>query len=629
MKNGIFWGSWTIATGLAIASIISSAEISSAEIARANQPLTVVYPPDGHETSAAQIFLIGTAPGEGDVQINDRAIARSPAGHFAPSFPLQMGDNVFTVRYQGQTVTLHVSRVSDQPPAPVGLGFAEGSLTPAVDISRAPDELICFGAIAPPGSAVSVTLGGINRPLLPQPSPVTLPPNSAVLTQGNQPASAASPAGVSYQGCEVASQWIGDRTLPSGPRGLELGTPEFILTQSERIVVQPAPGMVSILPVAQRPVIEVTALSGTARTGPSTDYSRLTPLPTGTRATVTGTEGDWLRLDYGAWIRAADTQPVPNAIPPHSLIRSISSRVVEGATEIRFPLQTPVPVSVQQGDRTFSLTLYNTTAQTDIIQLNDDPIIARLDWTQPNPEQVVYIFNLKSAQQWGYTLRYEGTTLVLTLRHPPTVAPSPSRTPLAGVSIVLDPGHGGPEDLGSRGPTGYPEKEVTLVVSRLLRDRLEALGATVYMTRDGDDDLYPQDRVDQINQLAPTLAISIHYNALPDSGNAEQTAGVGTFWYNAQAHSLAVFLHNYLVETLDRPSYGVFWDNLALTRPTVAPAVLLELGFMINPNEFEWITNPEAQAQLAEAIANGVTAWLHNSAAAAAAAAAPERSQTP
>jgi len=32
----------------------------------------------------------------------------------------------------------------------------------------------------------------------------------------------------------------------------------------------------------------------------------------------------------------------------------------------------------------------------------------------------------------------------------------------------------------------------------------------------------------------------------------------------------------------------VFWNNLALTRPSVAPAVLLELGFMINPVEFEW-----------------------------------------
>jgi len=185
----------------------------------------------------------------------------------------------------------------------------------------------------------------------------------------------------------------------------------------------------------------------------------------------------------------------------------------------------------------------------------------------------------------------------------------PTQT-LQGITILLDPGHGSENDLGARGPTGYPEKDVNLVVSTLLRDELIERGATVVMTREGDDDLYPGDRVDIINELEPDLALSIHYNALPDSGDAVNTAGIGTFWYHPQAHSLAVFLHNYLVDTLDRPSYGVFWNNLALTRPTVAPAVLLELGFMINPDEFEWITDPNSQRQLADALADGIVAWM-------------------
>jgi len=55
-------------------------------------------------------------------------------------------------------------------------------------------------------------------------------------------------------------------------------------------------------------------------------------------------------------------------VPPRSFIRSIRARQVQGKTEVVFPLQVPVPVSVQQ-DRTLTLTLYNTTAQTDIIRL--------------------------------------------------------------------------------------------------------------------------------------------------------------------------------------------------------------------------------------------------------------------
>jgi len=582
-------------------------------IARAEQPLFVAYPADGYETTATQVFLIGTAPAAGEVTINGQKIARSDAGHFAPSFPLQLGENIFNLRYGNQRLKLRVTRTSAQSPTPVGTAFAAGSLTPAMDVARLPGELICFGAIAPPKATVAATLGTQTIPLLPQANSVELPPNSAVLTQRDQPTPTAAQ---SYQGCTAlpgsgtviyGSQIITGTVIPANSPRQDLGYPQFQLTLNGQTVTQSGTGKVEVLSPVNAQVIEVTADPGTARTGASTDYSRLTPLPKGTRAAVTGQEGEWLWLDYGGWIKASETQVLPNAVPPRSLIRSVRARQAGDWTEILFPLQVAVPMTVQQGDRSFTLTLHNTTAQTDTIRLDDDPLIDRLDWQQTSPQQVQYVFNLKTSQQWGYKLRYEGTTLVLSLKHPPHMERS-----LKGVSILLDPGHGGPEDLGSRGPTGYPEKEVALIVSKLVRDRLMAKGATVYMTREDDIDLYPNDRATLINQVQPTLAISLHYNALPDEGDAAHTAGVGAFWYNAQAHGLAVFLHNYLVERLDRPSYGVFWNNLALTRPTVAPAVLLELGFMINPQEFEWITDGDAQKKLADALAEGIEQWLRN-----------------
>lgn len=592
MKHALPW----VGLGISVA-----LNLGIGTVAWADQPLSVVYPPDGHETTAAQIFLIGTAPAGSEVTVNGQPIQRSPAGHFAPSVPLQVGENLFTLRYQNQTLTLRVNRTTATAPAPVGVAFAAESLLPAVEIQRLPNEPICLSAIAPSQANVQATLAGQTVALLPQATAVDLPSNSAVLTFSNQPVGPETGAtlysgATLYQGCTTF-----------GTPG-KLGLPEFQLTLNGQTVRQPGTGQISILAPAQPTVVEVTAASGTARSGPSTDYSRLTPLPQGTRASVTGQEGEWLRLDYGGWIRTADTQVVPRVGAPRTLIRSLQARTRGDWTEIAFPLQVPVPVTVDQGNRSFTLTLHNTTAQTDTILLNDDPVIERLDWQQTAPGQVQYRFNLKSAQQWGYKLRYDGTTLVLSLKHPPRIVNRDR--PLTGMRILIDPGHGGPEDLGARGPTGFPEKEVALTVSRLLRQQLEARGATVLMTRDADIDLWPQDRAAMIDQLEPTLALSVHYNALPDDGDAVNTAGIGTFWYNAQAHSLSVFLHNSLVAQLDRPSYGVFWNNLALTRPTVAPSVLLELGFMINPTEFEWIVNPTEQERLAAALAEGVTRWI-------------------
>ncbi|MFB8794150.1 MAG: N-acetylmuramoyl-L-alanine amidase [Microcoleus sp.] len=580
--------------------------LAIASVAVAAQPLFVAYPPANHQTTASRIFLIGTAPATGDVSVNGNRISRTAVGHFAPSFPLQIGENLFTLRYENQEVKIQVKRQSNQPEVPVGLAFAKDSLTPKVDLASLPGEYICFGAIAPVNAEVSVKLAGLTIPLKAR-SQVELPDNKSVLLGENSPIKKGGSE--QYQGC---AKTPANSQLPNSKK-VDLGVPLFELTMNDQTISQEGNGKISILSPAELEVAEVTAEAGVARTGASTDFSRMTPLPKGTRATITGREGEWIRLDYGAWIKASEVQIVKDAVPPRSIIRSARSRQVPGWTEVLFPLEIPVPVTVQSGEKTFTLTLYNTTAQTDIIRLDDDPVISRLAWQQISPLQVQYTFNLKSAQQWGYKLRYDGTTLVLSLKHPPVRSgkmPDPQKQPLSGIKILLDPGHGGPQDSGAVSPTGIREKTVALIVSKLVREELVNRGANVVMTRVEDVDLDLPPRVEMIQKEAPAIAISIHYNALPDNGDAINTKGVGAFWFHPQAHSLAMFLHNYLVAKLNRPSYGVFWNNLAMTRPAVAPSVLMELGFMINPEEFEWIVNQTEQKKLAEAIAQGITEWF-------------------
>ncbi|MEZ2274395.1 MAG: N-acetylmuramoyl-L-alanine amidase [Microcoleus sp.] len=712
-----------------LALVVLAMILAIAPVAIAAQPLFVAYPPPNHQTTVDRIFLIGTAPPSGQVLVNGNQIPRTQAGHFAPTFPLQVGENVFILRYKNQEVKIKVTRQPSQAAIPLGLAFAKDSLTPKVDVATLPGEYICFGAIAPMNAQVSVKLAGEIIPLKAR-SQVELPDNKSVLLGENSPIKTGTQQ---YQGCaktppnpplvrggiesdtpllrggiesdtpllrggiesdtslargiesdtslargiesdtslargiesdtslargiesdtslargiksdtslargiesdtslargiesdtslargiesdtSLAREGIQSDTQINNSKKVDLGVPVFELTMNNQTVSQQGTGKISILSPADLEVAEVTAEPGVARTGASTDFSRMTPLPKGTRATIIGREGEWIRLDYGAWIKASEVKIVKDTVPPRSLIRSARSRQVPGWTEVLFPLEIPVPVTVQEGSGTFTLTLYNTTAQTDIIRLDDDPVISLLTWQQISPLQLQYTFNLKSAQQWGYKLRYDGTTLVLSLKHPPVKASqmaNPPAKPLSGIKILLDPGHGGPEDSGGVGPTGYREKTVALIVSKLVRQELVNRGANVVMTRVEDVDLDLPPRVEMIQKEAPAIAISLHYNALPDNGDAINTKGVGAFWFHPQAHSLAMFLHNYLVAKLNRPSYGVFWNNLAMTRPAVAPSVLMELGFMINPDEFEWIVNATEQQKLAEAIAQGIIEWF-------------------
>ncbi|MGF1460423.1 MAG: N-acetylmuramoyl-L-alanine amidase [Leptolyngbyaceae cyanobacterium] len=560
--------------------------------AMADPTLFLAYPPAEHQTTSDRIFLIGTAEPDQPVLLNGTPIEnRSESGHFAPTVPLAMGANTLTLSQGDTEITVVVSRLAATPTVPPDTWFVAGSLVPQVDRSQPSGELVCFGLQAVPDADITVDWAGQILPLTAVPNAVALPPNSAVLTAQNAPLPLAATA---YEGCTVM------------PNADIAESPVYRLNDGNKITTAIAPGRISQLLPLPFQLAEVTVPSGIARTGPSTNYSRITPLPRGTRAAVTAIHGDWLRLDYGGWIRRSETALSSAAAPPRSTLRSVLSIQIPGWTEVRFPLQAAVPIAISQTADDLTLTLHNTTPQTDTIYFDTDPVVERLDWQPVLPDQAQFRFQFRTAQQWGYKVRYEGTTLVLSLRHPPQLTDNN----LAGSTILLDPGHGSENDLGARGPTGYPEKDVTLLISQLLRAELEARGARVVMTREGDDDLFPRDRVDIIQQVEPTLALSIHYNALPDAGDALATAGIGMFWYHAQAHDLSEFLHDYLVRELDRPAYGVYWNNLALTRPSVAPSVLLELGFMINPYEFEWITDPEAQTALAAGLADAIAIWL-------------------
>ncbi len=545
--------------------------------------LFIAYPPNGHSTTSDRIFLIGTAPLGGKVLVNGRPIGRSEFGHFAPSVPLQLGKNQFTVSYGNQSIKLTIERISNVIKPPDQLGLVEDSLYPQLNVIKPIGELVCFRAVATLNSIVTASNGDFTMELSPEDGTKMLPPNSAVLTDTAQIVT--DRAGV-YGGCT--------RSAISG---------KYIYKITKNGETKQAQSKGSLTIREKFPTIVVTTDQAITRSGAGTDFSRLTPLPKGTQSIVTGQEGNWLRLEYGAWIEQKDTKPIDRATPPRSKIRGISSRNLPDKTEILFPLEVPIPISIKQEEQKLILTLHHVTAQTDTIFLVQNPVIDRLDFQQTLPDRVEYTLTMKTKQQWGYTTRYENNTLVLVVRHPP-VKPK----------VLIDPGHGSKNDLGARGPNGYLEKDVTLIVSQLLAKELRKKDIDVILTRTGDEDLFPQQRADMINRNQPTIALSIHYNALPDNGNAEQTEGIGVFWYHPQSHRLAQFLHDRLTSLLQRKSYGIFWNNLALTRPTTAPAVLLELGFMIHPREFAWIVDPQAQQKLAKTLAQSLQEWFENQA---------------
>ncbi len=228
----------------------------------------------------------------------------------------------------------------------------------------------------------------------------------------------------------------------------------------------------------------------------------------------------------------------------------------------------------------------------------------------------------------------------------PTTLPSLPPPPGGFRTIVIDPGHGGDAD-GTAGPGGTLEKAVTLQVSRRLKALLEArLGLRVILTRDDDRTLDQDQRAAIANNNRADLFVSIHANAAvrPSVKGAEvyylsvdraslesrrsiqqpeslPQLGGGTraveliLWETAQLRhleqsaTLAALVETALrgkVEMSPRPVQQAPFRVLVGAN---MPAVLVEIGYLSNPDEEKALTSAAHQDKVALAIFEAITAF--------------------
>jgi len=183
------------------------------------------------------------------------------------------------------------------------------------------------------------------------------------------------------------------------------------------------------------------------------------------------------------------------------------------------------------------------------------------------------------------------------------------------VLIVIDPGHGG-DDFGTHSLTTpkYQEKSLNLATSFMLRDYLQQMGYQVKMTRVKDVFLSLSGRAEMANALSPRLFVSIHYNSAPNAA----AEGVEIYYYRSQEDKkrskeslkLAQSILQKIVVASEAKSRGVKHGNFAVIRETNMPAVLVEGGFLTNPDEMKKIKDAQYVKKLALGIAQGVHAYV-------------------
>lgn len=186
--------------------------------------------------------------------------------------------------------------------------------------------------------------------------------------------------------------------------------------------------------------------------------------------------------------------------------------------------------------------------------------------------------------------------------------------------IVIDPGHGG-NDPGKVGVNDALEKEINLEIALKLKPYFEKQGFKVVMTRETDEGLYTQSagnkkrsdlqaRVKLANDCNPLLVVSIHQN----SYQTKDCKGAQVFYYETseEGKRLADYIQQSLIINVDSSNKREIKGNTNyfLLKEIKAPAVIVECGFLSNPEEADKLIQEEYQDKLAIAIHAGVTAYL-------------------
>lgn len=190
-----------------------------------------------------------------------------------------------------------------------------------------------------------------------------------------------------------------------------------------------------------------------------------------------------------------------------------------------------------------------------------------------------------------------------------------------GMTIVVDAGHGG-RDGGVRGTqTDVSEATINLAIATSLEFYLKQKGYNVVMTRTNDDGLYGnvssnykladmQARRDIINEAMPDLVVSIHQNSYP----RREVRGAQVFYAESseQSKEVAGNMKGVLAGILPYADREIKSADYYILTCTQYQSILIECGFLSNPEEEALLVTSSYQDKVAFAITAGIELSLNS-----------------
>ncbi len=565
--------------------------------------ISINFPFNNYATDAAKTYIAGYANPYKQLDVNgEQVVYRSPKGFFGVQVALENGQNVFTFS-QGDSERRIVIYRGKKPESPASSRIDPG-YTPAdkpkVSIKKAiitdsaypqrqemyqPGAEITLACKAPIGATVEVVFNGETLALNPALNEVE---DEVMLT--------------------TFSRHYNLPDLAPNQSTMLIAAPVYSMTYKGVRDVVVARGNYSVIaernPYRARvikPHID-TYFKRNPRKG--SDYI----LEEGMVDTVLALTDKYVQLGSGRWTYRSNVSLFYDRQLQSNVVTKASYHSAERFDYIEFEMPKTVAVALQLKDGVLSAVFADTVALPNI--KNDTAgLIGKVE-TEVEEGRASYKFIFKNfADLHGYYTEVVEGGVRLYLKKP--VKARDGAEPLDGISILIDPGHGG-DDSGALGLMGadFSEKHINMEMAKVLKNELEYLGAKVYLTRRADDSLSLQDRLRMSFEIKPDMFISLHADSINPEKDLSYVSGFSVHYKREIAAPLANAVHDIIQGQLKRRDRKVKVNNFYVVRGTWAPSILLEAGFVPNAMEFEWMTERRHQIEYAAAIAQGIVQFF-------------------
>lgn len=582
-----FAASCAIALAFSLA-LPASADYSSFEAVTSHvdlkvpQTLQITKPAEDITVSSAYYFIMGSSdPSQPLYMGNDNyeITTRGQLGSFGVYVALSYGKNLVKFTQGSNTVSVYITR-SDTVPAAVATTVSD--MFPTYDNAYFVNDKVSLSCVAPSGATVTATVKS----------------RTITLTQ----VAATAQAG-------IAARFRGEYTMPDADGTVSLGNVTYTMAYQGKTVTKTSAGQLITTGVGDNLTVQCTQVSAAIVKAPGGNYIATAKL--GAVDNVIGGNDSLYQLSMGGWISRANVAPLIGKYAIKNTISQVSF-AQESTSEV-FTFSSPVSAIAQswQTDEKLVVNLFNTSGLSDFSTAQSSLFSGGTVTENTDGSTTVVLTLRPGATLWGHTVQYVDGGIQLICKYKPTLSGDANK-PLSGITVALDAGHGSkdPGALGIAQLTGPTESDINRATAEAVKIQLEAMGATVLLPAQLDLNSRFNERMQPAISGRADLFISIHCNATAANANGNNATGIELFYYEGIGKKLGENLMSTMVAHTGRQDRGVRYYAFRVTLNSLAPSVLMEMGYMSNPSDYDSLCSKENIYQTALAVGDGVVNLL-------------------